>query len=207
LLEVHIRRSYLEMQKWPTAWEKYTTYHRGRPFDFQTLESNWASPMEDEIMPGKLLPQTQHWTAQTIVTLGDRCLAQDWDYQHGEAHQDYQVRLLTEKQMETRGCQDQALLGTEGRHWARRDRGEQQPHLADHNEMVALEQHVVVNNVSSSAVISYISTANKVGGNQWEFHVITMGNISPCWGTKTELIYSLVTTVYVLAASNEIPSK
>jgi hypothetical protein len=40
--------------------------------------------------------------------------------------------------------------------------------------MVTLEQHVVDNNVSSSAVTSYISTENKVGGNQWEFHVITL---------------------------------
>ena len=102
LLEVHIRQSYLEMQKWHTAREKYITYHRGRPLDFQTLESNWASPREDEIMPGKLLPQTQHWTAQTIVPLGDHCLAQDWHYQHGDAHQDYQVRLLNEKLMATR---------------------------------------------------------------------------------------------------------
>ena len=82
----------LEMQKWHKAREKYITYHRGRPFDFQTLESNWASPREDEIMPGKLLPQTQHWTAQTILTLGDHCLAQDWDYQHGDAHQDYHTK-------------------------------------------------------------------------------------------------------------------
>ena len=66
--EVHVRRSYLEMQKWHTAREKYITHQRGRPLDFQTLESNWASPREDEIMPGKLLPPTQHWTAQTIVT-------------------------------------------------------------------------------------------------------------------------------------------
>jgi hypothetical protein len=50
----------------------------------------------------------------------------------------------------------------------------------DHDEMVALELHVVDNNVSSSPVTSYISTANKVGENQWEFHMITMGNISPC---------------------------
>ena len=46
--------------------------------------------------------------------------------------------------------------------------------------MVALEQHVKDNNVSSSAVTSYISTVNKVGENQWEFRVIALGNISPC---------------------------
>jgi hypothetical protein len=180
------------MQKWPTAREKYTTYHRGRSFDLQTLESNWASPMEDEIMSGKLLPQTQNWIAQTIVTQATIV----WPRTRPPAWRGTPGLPIQAALREAGGNKRTSGPGSAWywrRHWARWDRG---------------EQHVVDNNVSSSAVISYISTANKVGGNQWEFHVITLGNISPCWGTKKELIYSLVTTVYVLfAASNEIPSK
>ena len=46
-------------------------------------------------------------------------------------------------------------------------------------EEVALEQ-LVVDNISSPAVTLHISTANKVGENQWKFHGLTSGNISPC---------------------------
>ena len=59
------------------------------------------------------------------------------------------------------------------------DSGKHQPHIVNYNEKVALEQ-LVADNVSSPAVILHISTANKVGENQWKFHVLTSGNISPC---------------------------
>ena len=144
-----------------------------------TLEPNWASQLIDEIMPGKLLTLkalnlnglTNSHPRRPLASTGTR--TPTWRstpvLPSQDALQDGGGR---------EGRQNRALSGTEGVYWAWRDSGRRQPHQVNYNEKVTLEQ-LVADNVSSRAMILHISIVNKVGENQWKFHVLTSGKYFP----------------------------